>query len=88
MQDTIQLKIEIISILDLLPIEGLKLLAEFVAFLQAKFKLSYTQVNVKELNDWQETLYLLSNSINAERLRDSIRQAELGKTNERALIEV
>ncbi|MDM8532707.1 hypothetical protein QUF63_16215 [Anaerolineales bacterium HSG25] len=32
-----QLKIEIISVLDLLPVEGIKLLAEFVAFLKTKF---------------------------------------------------
>ncbi len=43
MQNSIQLKIEVISVLDLLPLEGLKLLAEFVTFLRAKFKLPYVQ---------------------------------------------
>ena len=40
MNETRQLKMELISLLDLLPLEGLKLLAEFMAFLRAKFKLS------------------------------------------------
>ncbi len=39
MPNTQLLKIEIGSIIDLLPLEGLKLLAEFVAFLRLKFGL-------------------------------------------------
>jgi len=39
MSKTQQLKIEIISVIDRLPLDGLKLLAEFVEFLQSKFRL-------------------------------------------------
>ena len=41
-----------------------------------------------EFNSWQETLYLLSNPINAEHLRKSIKEAEKGKITERELIEI
>ena len=40
MNDTVQLKQEIIAKLDLLPLEGLKLLIKIITFLQTKFKLS------------------------------------------------
>jgi len=40
MSKTQQLKIEIISVIDRLPLDGLKLLAEFVEFLQSKFRLT------------------------------------------------
>jgi antitoxin YefM len=40
-----------------------------------------------EFNSWQETFYLLSSSANAEHLRQSILEAETGKTVERNLIE-
>ena len=40
-----------------------------------------------EFNSWQETLYLLSNPFNAEHLRQSIAEAEAGKTTEQELIE-
>jgi len=40
MNDTIQLKQEIIAKLDLLPLEGLKLLIKIITLLQTKFKLS------------------------------------------------
>ena len=42
---------------------------------------------IDEFNSWQETLYLLSNPFNAEWLRQSIAEAEMGKTTERELIE-
>ncbi len=42
MQNTHHLKTNIITIIDTLPLEGLKLLAEFVTFLQEKFKLRPT----------------------------------------------
>jgi len=41
MNDTMQLKQEIIAKLDLLPLEGLKLLIKIITFLQTKFKLSH-----------------------------------------------
>jgi hypothetical protein len=34
----------------------------------------------QEFNSWQETLYLLSNPANAEHLRQSIAEAQIGKT--------
>jgi antitoxin YefM len=40
-----------------------------------------------EFNSWQETRYLLSNPANAKHLRESIAQAQLGKTQERKLVE-
>ncbi len=43
MQDSQHLKAQIISVLDSLPLEGLKLLAEFAAFLRAKFNLERPQ---------------------------------------------
>jgi len=44
-------------------------------------------MSLDEFNAWQETLYLLSNPANAERLQKSIAQAKMGKKQERALIE-
>ncbi|GEM_PF-3601319 len=43
---------------------------------------------LKEFKSWQETLYLLSNPVNAARLNQSIAEAQQGKTTERGLIEV
>jgi antitoxin YefM len=40
-----------------------------------------------EFNAWQETVYLLSNPVNASHLRQSITEAQLGKIVERELIE-
>jgi len=40
-----------------------------------------------EFNAWQETAYLLSNPANAAHLRQSIAEAQSGKTAERELIE-
>ena len=40
-----------------------------------------------EYNSWKETLYLLSNPANADRLRRSIAEAEAGKAQERELLE-
>jgi antitoxin YefM len=44
-------------------------------------------MSLDEFNSWQETLYLLSNSANAEHLRKSIAQANSGKKSVRELIE-
>jgi antitoxin YefM len=44
-------------------------------------------LSLDEFNSWQETLYLLSNPVNAEYLRKSIDEAKMGKTTERELIE-
>lgn len=44
-------------------------------------------MSLEEFNSWQETLYLLSNTANAEHLRQSIAEAKAGKTMERELIE-
>ncbi|MGB0387981.1 MAG: type II toxin-antitoxin system Phd/YefM family antitoxin [Ardenticatenaceae bacterium] len=40
-----------------------------------------------EFNSWQETRYLLSNPANAQHLQKSIRQATMGQTQKRELIE-
>ncbi|MBX2997728.1 MAG: type II toxin-antitoxin system prevent-host-death family antitoxin [Caldilineaceae bacterium] len=42
---------------------------------------------LEEFNAWRETLYLLSNPFNAEHLRESILEAESGKTVERGLLD-
>ncbi len=42
---------------------------------------------LEEFNAWKETLYLLSNPANAEHLRQSIMEAQTGKTVERELLE-
>ena len=39
-----------------------------------------------EFNAWQETVYLLSNPVNAAHLRQSISEAQLGKLTEHELI--
>jgi antitoxin YefM len=44
-------------------------------------------LSLDEFNSWQETLYLLSNPANAEHLRKSIAEAQMGKTTERELLE-
>jgi antitoxin YefM len=43
-------------------------------------------LSLEEFNSWQETLYLLSNPMNAEHIRRSIAEAKAGKTLERELI--
>lgn len=45
-------------------------------------------MSLDEFDSWQETLYLLSNPVNAEHLHESIAQAKMGKTKERELIEI
>ena len=44
-------------------------------------------LSLEEFNSWQETLYLLSNPVNAEHLYQSIAEAKAGKTLERELID-
>ncbi len=44
-------------------------------------------LSLEEFNFWQETLYLLSNPINAEHLRRSVAEAREGKILERELFE-
>ncbi len=44
-------------------------------------------MSLDEFNSWRETLYLLSNPVNAEHLRNSMREASEGKTFEKELIE-
>ena len=44
-------------------------------------------ISEEEFAGWQETVHLLGNPRNAERLLESIRQAEAGQTIERTLIE-
>ena len=41
----------------------------------------------REFNSWQETIYLLSNTANAEHLRKSLAEADAGLASERELIE-
>ena len=45
-------------------------------------------MSLDEFNSWQETLYLLSNPANAEHLRNSIQEANEGKTFEKELTEL
>lgn len=44
-------------------------------------------MSLDEFNSWQETLYLLSNPVNAEHLRESIQQANLGNKSVKELID-
>lgn len=44
-------------------------------------------ISLDEFSAWQETLYLLSNPINAKHLLNSIQSAKTGKVLERDLIE-
>ncbi|NEO87222.1 MAG: type II toxin-antitoxin system prevent-host-death family antitoxin [Spirulina sp. SIO3F2] len=44
-------------------------------------------ISLAEFNAWQETIHLLSNPANANRLLQSIQDAEAGKFTEHALIE-
>ena len=44
-------------------------------------------LSLDEYNSWQETLYLLSNPVNAEHLRKSIKEDLSGKIAERSLNE-
>lgn len=44
-------------------------------------------VPVPDVGSWEETLYLLSSPANAERLRRSIAEADMGKLAERELID-
>ncbi|KOR31986.1 antitoxin [Achromatium sp. WMS3] len=43
-------------------------------------------MSLDEFNSWQETLYLLSNPVNAEHLYQSIREVKFGNTFEKELI--
>lgn len=44
-------------------------------------------LSLDEFNAWEETIYLLSNPVNAEHLRKSILEHKTGKTIEKELIE-
>ena len=44
-------------------------------------------LSLEEFNSWQETLYLLSNPVNADHLRQSIAEAKEGKIVEQELVE-
>jgi antitoxin YefM len=44
-------------------------------------------ISLDDFSAWQETMYLLSNPVNASRLLNSIRSAEAGKVLEKQLIE-
>ena len=44
-------------------------------------------ISLDEFSAWQETLYLLSNPVNAKHLLNSIQSAKVGKVLERDLIE-
>lgn len=43
-------------------------------------------LSLDEFNSWKETLYLLSSPANAARLRQSIAEANAGRTQERVLV--
>ncbi|MDM8529589.1 hypothetical protein QUF63_00360 [Anaerolineales bacterium HSG25] len=76
------MKAEIISALDALPLERLRLLFEFSRYLQSRTVQKPANL-LNELDAWQETLYLLSEPANAEHLRQSIIEAETGQTANR-----
>jgi antitoxin YefM len=44
-------------------------------------------ISLEEFSSWQETLYLLSNPVNAKHLLTSIQSAKAGEVVERDLIE-
>ena len=44
-------------------------------------------ISLDEFSSWQETLYLLSNPVNAKHLLGSIQSAQAGEVIERALIQ-
>ena len=44
-------------------------------------------ISLDEFSAWQETMYLLSNPVNASRLLNSIQLAETGRFLEKSLIE-
>ena len=44
-------------------------------------------ISIDEFSSWQETLYLLSNPVNAKHLLGSIQSVKAGKVVERDLIE-
>jgi antitoxin YefM len=44
-------------------------------------------ISLDEFSAWQETLYLLSNPVNAKRLLGSIQEAKAGKVLQKNLIE-
>jgi antitoxin YefM len=44
-------------------------------------------LSLEEFNSWQETLYLLSNPVNAVHLRQSIAEAKAGKTLKKELVD-
>lgn len=44
-------------------------------------------VSLDEFNSWKETLYLLSNPVNAAHLRQSIVEARAGKLEEKTLVD-
>lgn len=45
-------------------------------------------LSLDEFNSWKETLYLLSSPANAAHLRQSIAEAQAGKTRQRDLLDV
>lgn len=45
-------------------------------------------LSIDEFNSWKETLYLLSNPVNAAHLRQSIAEASTGKVTKKDLIDV
>ncbi len=45
-------------------------------------------MSLDEFNTWQETLYLLANPANAAHLRQSIAEANAGKVQQRALLDL
>ncbi len=47
----------------------------------------YMLISFDEFSAWQETMYLLSNPVNASRLLASIQSAESGRVFEKSLIE-
>lgn len=44
-------------------------------------------LSLDEFNSWKETLYLLSNPVNAAHLRKSIAEARAGEVEEKALVD-
>jgi antitoxin YefM len=57
------------------------------AIITTKTGQQIVMLSLDEFNAWKETAYLLSNPANAEHLRKSISEAQLGKTIEHKLVE-
>jgi hypothetical protein len=71
MQETQRLRNEIMSVVNLLPLDGLRLLAEFVEFLRSKFKLTvdrYTTYGTLQPTTKRSVVDILADGMSGQRL--------------------